>query len=210
MQNRVGNESSQSDHPSSPTSQDLDQQDSNRSNQRRRIDAAIDNNSVEEDVPYGSDNGVGTEEESTVSTEGRNSNNQEVSSLVTIQALLQLSLDVGSQSMDDIDGLTYEEMLELDRMGLLQRGLSKETISSHLKTRVRITTSVDSAEKETGICTICQDGYANKDKIGSLDCRHEYREDCITRWLAQKNVCPICKRQGLVIMEENKIGVNVC
>ncbi|MCL7045388.1 hypothetical protein MKW94_002005 [Papaver nudicaule] len=107
--------------------------------------------------------------------------------------------------MDDRDDLTYEATMELqERIGKVVIGLSKETISSHLKTRVHITTSVDSPEKETEICTICQDGYENKDTIGTLDCKHEYHEDCITEWLAQKNVCPLCKRQGLKTMDENK------
>ncbi|KAI3959793.1 hypothetical protein MKW98_029830 [Papaver atlanticum] len=85
--------------------------------------------------------------------------------------------------------MSYEELMELirGRIGIVQRGLSKETISSHLKTRVH-TTSVDSTEEETEICTICQDEYENK--------------DCITKWLVRKNVCPICNRQGLKTMEE--------
>ncbi|KAI3833187.1 hypothetical protein MKX03_027520 [Papaver bracteatum] len=91
-----------------------------------------------------------------------------------------------------------EELTELgERIGMVQRGLPKEFISSHLKTRAHIT-SADSMEEETEICTVCQDGYENKDKVATLDCKHEYHEDCITQWLLQKNVCPVCKRQALM------------
>ncbi|KAI3959792.1 hypothetical protein MKW98_029829 [Papaver atlanticum] len=79
---------------------------------------------------------------------------------------------------------------------MVKRGLPKETISRELKTRV-CTTSVESAEEETEICTICQDGYENMDKVATLDCKHEYHQDCITQWLLQKNVCPVCNRQAL-------------
>ncbi|KAI3838686.1 hypothetical protein MKX03_013376 [Papaver bracteatum] len=102
------------------------------------------------------------------------------------------------------DGMSYEELMELrERIGIVQRGLSKETISRELKTRVH-TISVDSTQ-ESEICSICQDGYYNKDKIATLDCKHEYHEDCITQWLLQKNLCPVCKGQALEsTMEENK------
>ncbi|KAI3835053.1 hypothetical protein MKX03_020347 [Papaver bracteatum] len=60
-------------------------------------------------------------------------------------------------------------------------GLSKETISTHLKTRVG-TTCVESAEEETKICTICQD----------------------------KNVCPICKSQDLKTTEEARHILSFC
>ncbi|MCL7047300.1 hypothetical protein MKW94_002587 [Papaver nudicaule] len=112
-------------------------------------------------------------------------------------------------TLDLQDDMRYEELMELlERIGKVQIGLSKETISSHLKTTVHAPTFVDSSEKRTEICTICQDKYENKDKIGSLDCKHEYHEDCITQWLVQKNVCPICRRQSSMTMEENKREVN--
>ncbi|KAI3835056.1 hypothetical protein MKX03_020350 [Papaver bracteatum] len=119
-------------------------------------------------------------------------------------------LNVGRTSTDDLDGMSYEGLMELEEsIGIVDRGLPKETIPSHLKTRLR-TTSVESAEEETEICTICQDAYENEDKIGTLDCQHEYHEDCITQWLVQMNACPICKRQGLKTMEENMTKVNEC
>ncbi|KAI3838688.1 hypothetical protein MKX03_013378 [Papaver bracteatum] len=90
-----------------------------------------------------------------------------------------------------------------ESIGMVQRGLSKDIISSQLKTRVH-TTSADSTEENTEICTICLDGYGNKNKIATLDCKHEYHEDCITQWLVRNNVCPICKRQGLTLEESKK------
>ncbi|KAI3871949.1 hypothetical protein MKW92_027256 [Papaver armeniacum] len=96
------------------------------------------------------------------------------------------------------DGMSFEELTESgERIGKVERGLPKEFISRHLKTRVHHTTSADSMEEETEICTVCQDGYGKKDKVATLDCKHEYHEECITQWLLQKNVCPVCKRQAL-------------
>ncbi|XP_026434734.1 E3 ubiquitin-protein ligase CIP8-like [Papaver somniferum] len=102
----------------------------------------------------------------------------------------------------DIDGMSYEELTELEeRIGMAKRGISEEIILKQLKSRVH-TTSADSTEDETEICIVCQDKYENQDKIATLDCKHEYHQDCITKWLVRKNVCPICNRQAL--MEESK------
>lgn len=35
--------------------------------------------------------------------------------------------------------------------------------------------------------------YAENERIGTLDCGHEYHAGCITEWLLVKNLCPVCK-----------------
>ncbi|XP_026434646.1 E3 ubiquitin ligase BIG BROTHER-related-like [Papaver somniferum] len=120
--------------------------------------------------------------------------------------LISLNNNVGTS---DIDGLSYEQLRELDESIVMVQRLSKEIISKQLKTRVH-TTSADSTKEKIEICTVCQDGYENKDKIATLDCKHEYHEDCITQWLVRKNVCPICKRQALMMEESKGEEVNEC
>ncbi|KAI3954902.1 hypothetical protein MKW92_029066 [Papaver armeniacum] len=163
------------------------------------------------------------EEESLVSDERSNSNsqddlNQQGTSVLAvllpnadgvgrrqygIDRLISLNTNVGLTL--DVDGMSYEELTELgDRIGILKRGLPKEFISSHLKTRVHTTSGDSTGEEETEICPVCQDGYVNKDKIATLDCKHEYHQNCITQWLLQNNVCPVCKGQALKTMKESK------
>ncbi|KAI3838689.1 hypothetical protein MKX03_013379 [Papaver bracteatum] len=181
---------------------------------------------LEEDVLRDTDDSVNdgdetVEEESLVSEEGSNSNSQDDQNQLgtTGDAVLfpdervgrrqygfdmLISLNRNVRSTLDVGGMSYEELTELgERIGIVQRGLPKETILRELKTRVH-TTSEDSTEEETEICIVCQDRYENKDKIGTLDCKHYYHKDCITQWLVRKNVCPICKRQALKTMEESK------
>ncbi|KAI3905495.1 hypothetical protein MKW92_005285 [Papaver armeniacum] len=199
MENKSGHEGTQlPNQPSSLTSRHFNprnhprqrEPDANQSNRRRRIhETSADNNN------------------------SRGNQNQERRYRVAISPFgnhVRRLLNAGRTSIDDLDGMSYEGLMELEEsIGIVERGLSKETISSHLKTRVR-TTSVESAEEETETCTICQDAYENKDKIGTLDCLHEYHENCITQWLVQMNACPVCKRQGLKTMEENMTKVNEC
>lgn len=42
-----------------------------------------------------------------------------------------------------------------------------------------------------------QTDYEKQEKIGTLDCGHEYHADCVKRWLLVKNTCPICKSSAL-------------
>ncbi|KAL2508724.1 E3 ubiquitin-protein ligase [Forsythia ovata] len=75
---------------------------------------------------------------------------------------------------------------------------SEETIVQHLKTRNFVNVKVaNENEDEPEICVVCQGEYEENERVGMLCCGHEYHLDCITTWLLQKNVCPICKAEAL-------------
>lgn len=42
-----------------------------------------------------------------------------------------------------------------------------------------------------------QDAYEDRDRIGTLDCGHEYHAECLKKWLLVKNICPVCKSEAL-------------
>uniref|UniRef100_A0A5B7AFC5 RING-type E3 ubiquitin transferase n=1 Tax=Davidia involucrata TaxID=16924 RepID=A0A5B7AFC5_DAVIN len=105
----------------------------------------------------------------------------------------------------DIDHMSYEELLALgEHIGNVGTGLSEETIMSHLKMRTYVpsTTCINLEEaacvdQEPDFCVVCQTDYQSQEKIGTLDCGHEYHLDCIKKWLLVKNACPICKSAAL-------------
>lgn len=105
----------------------------------------------------------------------------------------------------DIDHMSYEELLALgEHIGSVGSGLSEKIVTSHIKSRTFvISTSCLNQEKrayadqELNFCVICQNEYKDQEKIGVLNCGHEYHVDCIKKWLVVKNVCPICKSPGL-------------
>lgn len=110
----------------------------------------------------------------------------------------------------DIEDMSYEELLDLgDHIGTVKTGLSEETVKDLVKRRTYISTRINleeappSTDLETDSCTICQENYQNRDKIVTLDCKHEYHPECLEKWLVIKNICPICKSEALVI-EKNK------
>lgn len=105
----------------------------------------------------------------------------------------------------DIDHMSYEELLALgEQIGNAGSTLSDDFIRGGLKTRIFTSFKacshpgeVSSTDQELNFCTICQMDYNDQEKIGMLDCRHEYHVDCIEKWLVVKNTCPVCKGTGL-------------
>ncbi|EYU23121.1 hypothetical protein MIMGU_mgv1a021172mg, partial [Erythranthe guttata] len=84
-------------------------------------------------------------------------------------------------------------------------GLSDEIISKYLQTKRVSSWGGDGINNIIGeICVVCQDELCqlqqNETVIAALDfCGHEYHFDCIKQWLQQKNTCPLCKAQGIVL-----------
>ncbi|KAL3849380.1 hypothetical protein ACJIZ3_011262 [Penstemon smallii] len=77
-------------------------------------------------------------------------------------------------------------------------GLSESMIARNLKTRdCNLVTHGDDEDK---ICVVCQDSLCQEnEKIATLDCRHEYHQDCIGKWLLQRNFCPVCKATAISV-----------
>ena len=116
----------------------------------------------------------------------------------------------------NLNGLAYLRMLSEDGVAILgdfselgmdldrnQMGhessnrLCEESITKGLKTRTFKVLEAASMDEEHDCCVICQEGYRNDEKIGFLDCGHEYHADCLKKWLLRKNVCPLCKAPAI-------------
>ncbi|KAB1216553.1 hypothetical protein CJ030_MR4G002206 [Morella rubra] len=100
---------------------------------------------------------------------------------------------------DQRDLLFFEELRKLSPR------LSEETIRIQLRTKTFVSSAIimnleeeaASVDQEADSCVICQGEYKNQEQIGILDCMHEYRADCLKKWLLAKNVCPLCKSEAM-------------
>jgi hypothetical protein len=43
-------------------------------------------------------------------------------------------------------------------------------------------------------CSICFVPLENGDRIGALDCQHNFHSDCLKAWLSRRNACPLCSQ----------------
>ncbi|XP_017418997.1 probable E3 ubiquitin-protein ligase ZFP1 [Vigna angularis] len=128
-----------------------------------------------------------------------NTDDMSYETLYNVQEFPSLG-DPHSDMRLDIDGMSYEELLELSEWmnDNSEKGLSEDIIARHMQTKSYLL-SENLGDQESDICIICQDEYKNKEEIGILQCGHEYHGECIKRWLHEKNVCPMCKSKGLTI-----------
>ncbi|CAA3024149.1 probable E3 ubiquitin- ligase ZFP1 isoform X1 [Olea europaea subsp. europaea] len=111
----------------------------------------------------------------------------------------------------DTDHMSYEELLALgEQIGSVVTGLSEEAIRRDLKVGTFASSATCSSvdrttcvEQEINFCVICQTDYKEQERIGILDCGHEYHRHCIKKWLLMKNSCPICKSTALTQARED-------
>ncbi|XP_003596355.2 uncharacterized protein [Medicago truncatula] len=95
----------------------------------------------------------------------------------------------------EIEGMSYEEFIALgERIGNVSIGLSKEAITTQLKTKIYTPypnginlEELPSDNKEIDSCTICQTEFEDHEKIGILQCKHEYHVECIQNWTMGMN-----------------------
>ncbi|KAL3631446.1 hypothetical protein CASFOL_024430 [Castilleja foliolosa] len=115
------------------------------------------------------------------------------------------SMDQHRDMRLDIDHMSYEELLALEeQIGCVGTGLPEGFICNYLKIRTfsssptRLNLEGQTCPNQPiNFCVICQTDYENKDKIGTIDCGHEYHKECIKKWLLLKNTCPVCKSTAL-------------
>ncbi|XP_073313869.1 probable E3 ubiquitin-protein ligase ZFP1 isoform X1 [Primulina huaijiensis] len=114
------------------------------------------------------------------------------------------SMDQLTDMRLDIDHMSYEELLALgEQIGSVGTGLHQDFIRNNLKTRAFTSgccvnlEETPSVDERVNFCVICQTAYMDGETIGTLDCEHEYHQECIKTWLLFKNSCPICKSTAL-------------
>ena len=56
--------------------------------------------------------------------------------------------------------------------------------------------SIDEEEVDLYSCAVCLDDFASGDRVTRLPCIHRYHSECISKWLANSSLCPVCKQNA--------------
>ncbi|KRX04613.1 hypothetical protein PPERSA_04428 [Pseudocohnilembus persalinus] len=108
-----------------------------------------------------------------------------------MMAQQQLEAQYRETGVDDIDSMTYEQLLELqDKIGFVSKGLTKEQIKLISKQYYN-----EQMKKFGDVCTICYNDFQEKEKVRILNCEHIFHASCIKNWLKQEKTCPMCKKE---------------
>jgi E3 ubiquitin-protein ligase BIG BROTHER and related proteins len=104
------------------------------------------------------------------------------------EQIMRQVLEESKQDEVNPDNMSYEQLLALgDQVGKVSKGLSQARISAIPSFNWY---PGRTASKE---CSICFDDFTHGKKVKALpECKHEYHEECIGKWLQDEKRCPVC------------------
>lgn len=91
----------------------------------------------------------------------------------------------------NIDGMTYEQLLERFGDGSENRGADDSTIR-RLPVK-KLENPKDELPEDARQCMICLEDFEKGALRMILPCLHGFHSQCCTKWLRQNGSCPICK-----------------
>jgi Ring finger domain len=105
--------------------------------------------------------------------------------------LMANMMNEGRPAGQNIDNMSYEQLLSAFGDGSENRGAGEDVISS-LPSK-----TIASVEKELPPdfreCSICLDAFEVGCSRKTLPCLHGFHEECVDKWLRTNASCPICK-----------------
>jgi hypothetical protein len=96
----------------------------------------------------------------------------------------------------NIDGMSYEQLLEAFGDGSENRGADERTIASLPVSQVQQDFKSDddkAKDEDHATCSICLEKFKKGDSRMTLPCLHGFHDDCVSKWLRGNGTCPICK-----------------
>jgi hypothetical protein len=94
----------------------------------------------------------------------------------------------------DIDGMSYEQLLQAFGDGSENRGADEGAIASLPTSRIT-KENADCENADHAKCSICLEMFTTGDSKKMLPCLHGFHSQCVDRWLRSNRSCPICKHQ---------------
>jgi len=101
----------------------------------------------------------------------------------------------GGRGGRNIDGMSYDQLLQAFGDGTENLGASVESISSLPTAQVMINAKTGTVDlpPDASECNICLETFVAKDIRKTLPCLHGFHEQCIDKWLHTNGSCPTCK-----------------
>jgi len=82
-------------------------------------------------------------------------------------------------------------LLELEeRIGHVKKGLTQEEIETIPTTLISSTQELNQKQ-----CAICTEVFTEQTYVKRLQCKHDYHDECINKWLLSSKKCPLCQTE---------------
>ncbi|KAF5795315.1 putative transcription factor C2H2 family [Helianthus annuus] len=113
--------------------------------------------------------------------------------------LMKLEMNKGLvTSLISLDG---SEVVDHETYVMITSNIMKYHESLHADDLSEETTDQEKEEEEEDICAICLQEFEVGETCVALECNHGYHQECIEKWLQQKNNCPICRAKVFSFFE---------
>jgi hypothetical protein len=99
-------------------------------------------------------------------------------------------MGMGAMGGGDVDGMSYEQLLQRFGDGSENRGADEGTIRSLPSAAVH---DPNKLPEDCRDCCICLEAFEAGGMRKTLPCLHGFHETCIDKWLRTNGACPICK-----------------
>jgi hypothetical protein len=96
----------------------------------------------------------------------------------------------GGMGGGDVDGMSYEQLLQRFGDGSENRGADEAIIRSLPSAAVL---DPNKLPEDCRTCCICLEAFEAGGMRKTLPCLHGFHETCIDKWLRTNGACPICK-----------------
>ncbi|CAF0855655.1 unnamed protein product [Didymodactylos carnosus] len=101
------------------------------------------------------------------------------------------------QYQGDFGAEDYETLLELDEItGANKQKLNDEQIKKISTVKF---TKLNDLTTEGNTCSICFENFEENQSLHDYPCTHKFHKICSTRWLAENNVCPVCRVPPVIV-----------
>jgi len=99
---------------------------------------------------------------------------------------------------DEIDNMTYEELLERypnNPIPASSSAVAELPVYSHEPASAGLDSGTSGTSVDVQDCSVCLESFQKSEILKVLPCLHRFHADCIDNWLRRNGNCPICKHR---------------
>lgn len=99
----------------------------------------------------------------------------------------------GQPHYHDYTGLDHGLGAHMDQLSLNDGQDSSHAPASVATDALRIVKIKKKHVRSDALCPVCREKFVLGTEARRMPCKHIYHSDCIGRWLAENNSCPVCR-----------------
>ncbi|GFH56350.1 hypothetical protein CTEN210_12826 [Chaetoceros tenuissimus] len=101
-----------------------------------------------------------------------------------------------TRSRESPDGRMQKLSLHLKTKSFVEQE-EQEEFEDDAREEINSKESCTDYDTHQTTCSICMIDIVNGDRIGDLECGHEFHVECLKSWVLWRNTCPLCNASDI-------------